>query len=119
MFRRRAVEARAIAFCLAGLSFLIGCGSNAAAPPATGCSDCWTTKASMSTARWGLATEQVNGILYAIGGQNGTGSPATVEAYAPSTNMWTTKAAMPTARGRLPVAAVKGLVDAAGAHDAA
>src|SRR6266702_1078918 len=60
----------------------------------TGCTDCWTTKASMPTARSGLAIEQVSGILYAIGGLWAGGELATVEAYDPSTDTWTTKASM-------------------------
>ena len=80
----------------------------------TGCTDCWTTKASMPTARSGLAIEQVSGILYAIGGLWAGGELATVEAYDPSTDTWTTKASMPTAREGLGVAAIGGILYAVG-----
>src|SRR5437870_6104818 len=81
----------------------------------TGCSNCWTTKASMPTARSLLASEEINGLVYALGGLGaGTGVLATVEAYDPSTDTWTPKAAMPTARAGLAVAAVNGILFAVG-----
>jgi len=59
----------------------------------------WTTKASMPTARYGLAVVTApNGIIYAIGGSNGSSALNTVEAYDPATDTWTVEAAMPTAR---------------------
>ena len=79
--------------------------------------DCWTTKASMPTARYTLGVATVNGILYAVGGVNNN-TPftpvATVEAYDPATNTWTTKASMPTARAGVGVVAVNGAVYAVG-----
>jgi N-acetylneuraminic acid mutarotase len=48
----------------------------------------WSAKASMPTARSGLAVGVVNGILYAIGGQNAGGTLATNEAYNPARNTW-------------------------------
>src|SRR5438477_693139 len=79
--------------------------------------DCWTTAASMPTARGTLGVATVNGILYAVGGVNNN-TPytplATVEAYDPATNTWTTKASMPTARAGVGVAAVNGLLYAVG-----
>jgi N-acetylneuraminic acid mutarotase len=68
--------------------------------PAT---DTWTKKADMPTARCGLATSVVNGIIYAIGGQGpgfgpnaGGGFFSTVEAYDPVKDNWTDKAKMPS-----------------------
>ena len=58
----------------------------------------WTTKAPMPTPRTGLAAGVVNGILYAVGGNDGVSFLGTVEAYDPATNTWTTKASMPTVR---------------------
>ena len=98
-----------------------GIAGNPATFTATGCTNCWTTKASMPTARWLLATEQVGNILYALGGANPNiiGVLATVEAYDPSTNTWTTRASMPTARQGLGVTAINGILYAVGGLDAA
>jgi hypothetical protein len=78
----------------------------------------WTTKASVSMARDGLAGGVLNGVLYAVGGANGsvygTGGLATVEAYDPATNTWTTKAAMPMARVDLAGGVVNGVLYAVG-----
>jgi hypothetical protein len=68
----------------------------------------------MPTARSGLAVGVVNGILYAVGGdnvvfQNGNfvvNYLGTVEAYDPGTNKWTAKAPMLTARSGLAVGVV-------------
>lgn len=76
----------------------------------------WTTKASMPTARDGLAGGVVNGILYAVGGYSEGFDLATVEAYDPTTNTWTTKASMPTARQKLAVDVVNGVLYAVGGH---
>lgn len=73
----------------------------------------WETKASMPTARIALAGAQVDGVVYAIGGYNGS-RLATVEAYDPATNTWSSKAPMPTARSNLVAAAVNGSVYAVG-----
>ncbi len=53
----------------------------------------WTTKASMSAPRDHLASGVINGILYAVGGDNGSGTVvlATVS-YDPSTNTGPPKA---------------------------
>jgi len=98
-----------------------GIAGNPATFTATGCTNCWTTKASMPTARWLLATEEVSNILYALGGANPNiiGVLATVEAYDPSTNTWTTRASMPTARQGLGVTAINGILYAVGGLDAA
>jgi hypothetical protein len=55
----------------------------------------------------------VNGILYAVGGSNGT-ILNMVEAYDPLTNTWTPKAAMPTGRFDLGVGVVNGILYAVG-----
>jgi N-acetylneuraminic acid mutarotase len=107
-----------------GIVYAIG-GSDHGCDPAHGGSyntveaydpvtDTWTTKASMPTARNSLAAAVVNGIVYAIGGQNGPNSYSTVEAYDPVTDTWTTKASMPGARNSLAAAAVNGIVYAIG-----
>ncbi len=45
-----------------------------------------------------MAVGSVNGILYAVGGLDLSGSLDVVEAYNPVTNTWSTKARMPTPR---------------------
>jgi N-acetylneuraminic acid mutarotase len=93
-------------------SRLAGFDATVVVPPC----NCWSTKASMPTARFSLGVAAIGGILYAVGGRTGGGlsSVATVEAYAPTTNTWTTKASMPTARGELGVAVVGGILYAVG-----
>jgi len=83
-----------------------------AAVASTGCTDCWTTKASMHAAHVGVAAVAVGGSLYAIGG--GT---ATVEAYDPATDTWTTKAPLPTLRSYTGAAEVRGIIYVVGGFD--
>jgi len=59
----------------------------------------WTQKADMPTRRYVLSSSVVNGKIYAIGGDPGTGGTSRVEAYNPVTDTWTRKADMPMARG--------------------
>jgi N-acetylneuraminic acid mutarotase len=62
-----------------------------------------------------LAVGVVNGVLYAVGGLDGSlaqGGP--VEAYDPVTNTWTTKARMPVARGFLGVGVMNSTLYAVG-----
>jgi N-acetylneuraminic acid mutarotase len=53
----------------------------------------WETKASMPTARSSLQGAALNGVLYAIGGNNGRDTPI-VEAYNPTTNTWSSVASL-------------------------
>ncbi|PYK39557.1 MAG: hypothetical protein DME60_09605 [Verrucomicrobia bacterium] len=77
--------------------------------PAT---DMWTTKAPMPTARSEVTVGVVNGILYAVGGNNPPVS--TVEAYDPASDTWTTKAHMPTPRYAAGGGVVNGILYVAG-----
>src|SRR3989442_642938 len=77
----------------------------------------WTTKAPMPTPRTGLAAGVVNGILYAVGGNDGVSFLGTVEAYDPATNTWTTKASMPTVRTGLATGVVNGILYAVGGNN--
>jgi N-acetylneuraminic acid mutarotase len=58
--------------------------------------DNWSSRPAMPTRRAGLVTASVNGIIYAIGGNNSSGSLATVEAYYPNSSLipWRTRAGM-------------------------
>jgi N-acetylneuraminic acid mutarotase len=67
----------------------------------------WTARASMPTARYGLAAEVVNGKIYAIGGDSGFTS---VEEFNPATNSWIARASMPTQRYYHAAAAVAGKI---------
>lgn len=61
--------------------------------------DTWAEAAPMPTPRDSLAAVAANGLIYAIGGFNGSIPLDTVEAYDPATNSWTTGLApMPTPR---------------------
>ena len=75
-------------------------------------------KTPMPTARYGLAVGVINGILYAVGGQNNSAYLSTVEAYDPTTDSWTTTAPMPTARTALGVGVINGILYAVGGESA-
>jgi len=77
--------------------------------------DTWTEKADMPTAREGVSTSVVNGIIYAIGG---TPAGNVVEAYDPATDTWTKKADMPISRVYLSTSAVNGKIYAIGGSGA-
>jgi len=78
----------------------------------------WTAKAPMPTARGNLAVGVVNGILYAVGGNDGHGGYLnTVEAYDPATNTWTTRAPMHVARSDLGVGVINGMLYAVGGDE--
>jgi N-acetylneuraminic acid mutarotase len=72
--------------------------------------DSWSPKHAMPTARRGLVTATVNGVIYAIGGRSASEvNLATVEAYLPGVlqlNPWRTKTAMPAPRAWASGAAV-------------
>lgn len=73
--------------------------------------DSWTRKKELPTARHFLAAAAVDGIIYVIGGQIGTGARvATVEAYDPKTDRWTTKKSLPTPLWFLTASVVDGLI---------
>jgi len=58
-------------------------------------SDAWMTKAPMPTARSGVMTAVVGGLLYVVGGNNGTRDAPTLEVYDPTSNSWSSKAPLP------------------------
>ena len=60
----------------------------------------WSNLANMPTARYEFGATELNGQLYAIGGNPGCGSMGSairaVEAYNPVSNTWSSKALLPT-----------------------
>jgi len=72
--------------------------------------DTWTKKTDMPTARNVLSNSVVDGKIYAIGGDGGSGGLSTVEAYDPVTDTWTRKANMPMVRGAAASSAVNGRI---------
>jgi N-acetylneuraminic acid mutarotase len=74
----------------------------------------WFFMAPMPTGRRSLAAVTLNGKIYAIGGQGGSGLLNTVEVYDPSANTWSTAPPMPTARNYFAAAAVNGKIYAIG-----
>jgi hypothetical protein len=79
--------------------------------------DSWTTQASMNSSRSGLALAAVNGMLYAIGGFNGSWAVSTVEEFSPSSNYWSYVSSMSYPRYDLAVAVVNNKIYAIGGHD--
>lgn len=76
--------------------------------------DTWTSKTPMPTARFFLASSEVNGIIYVIGGADSYSTLSTVEAYNPDTDTWTAKADMPTARCGFACCSLNGKIYAIG-----
>jgi N-acetylneuraminic acid mutarotase len=75
----------------------------------------WIKKADLPTARSYLATSEVNGKIYAIGGWDDTGGAGgTVEQYDPVTDQWTRRADMLYGRAFLDTCVVNGKIYAVG-----
>ncbi len=72
--------------------------------------------ASMPTPRCHLSVVALNGLIYAIGGTNTSGSIkyTLVEVYNPTTDTWTTAASMPTGRQDIGAAVLNGHLYAVG-----
>ncbi|MHC4584537.1 MAG: kelch repeat-containing protein, partial [Planctomycetota bacterium] len=70
----------------------------------------WSTKADLLSRRYVLSSSVVDGKIYAIGGDGGSGGLSTVEAYDPVTDTWTRKANMPMVRGAAASSAVNGRI---------
>ncbi len=61
----------------------------------------WEERASLSTARGGLAVAVLQGKLYAMSGYDGTLNPDAVEVYDPQMDAWASVASLPTPRDHL------------------
>ena len=68
----------------------------------------------MPASRTQLSASSVNGVVYAIGGYNGGGYFATVQAYDPTSDTWSIKTSMPTGRNGLSTSVVNGIIYAVG-----
>jgi len=79
----------------------------------------WATKTTMSVRRKNLAAGVLNGILYAVGGDNDFSYFATNEAYNSATDSWTIKASMPTPRTFPASGAGNGILYALGGENSA
>jgi N-acetylneuraminic acid mutarotase len=129
--------AHTLGVTLAALGALTACGDEppATAPrtrpaPALGAGDAfavtalattnlWATRAPMPTARSIFGAGVVNGVLYAVGGNDAGGKRlATVHAYTAGSNSWATRAPLPSARGGAGVGAINGVLYAAGGVNA-
>jgi N-acetylneuraminic acid mutarotase len=77
----------------------------------------WTSRADMLTPRHSFGVAAINGILYAVGGDDNA-DLVKLEAYNPATNTWSPKADMPTARRGLGAAAINNVVYVVGGFDA-
>lgn len=81
--------------------------------------DIWSGRAPMPTARRSLVLGEVDGVLYAVGGQTGFMSPvATVEAYLLGSNSWAARAPLPEARAHPNAGVINGVLYVAGGLDA-
>ena len=79
--------------------------------PAT---DTWTTKAKAPFPLYQDAGAVLNGLLYVVGGDNGSGPVTSTEVYNPVTNSWRTLTGLSTGRYSLGAGAINGKVYAVG-----
>jgi N-acetylneuraminic acid mutarotase len=75
----------------------------------------WSTKAPLSAPRFSFGAGTVNGIVYAIGGNNPS-LPSPVEAYNPADNTWSTVSQLPISSEGPAVAVLNGIIYVAGGH---
>jgi len=105
---------------VAGKMYVIGgnasgycTNANEAYDPKT---DRWTTRSPMPTPRCHLAVVALNGLIYAVGGANTSGSIRyqVVEVYNPVSDTWSTAAPMPTGRQYAGAGVINGILYVAG-----
>ena len=77
----------------------------------------WLPVAPMTTARAYHGVAVLEGMLYAVGGHDGTHPLTSVERYDPAINVWSVVAPMTTARDSHGVAVLGGLLYAVGGRD--
>ena len=71
----------------------------------------------MAVPRYQATAVAMNGLLYVIGGYNGSDPVHTAEVYDPTTNRWRTLTGMPTRRWSPGAAAINGKLYAVGGDD--
>jgi hypothetical protein len=76
--------------------------------------DSWSTRAPMPTPRERLGVGVMDGLLYAIGGRNGSGCGTWVEVYDPATDSWTARSPMLTDTELVGVAVLDDVIYAIG-----
>ena len=76
--------------------------------------DTWTERASLPTARGGLAVTTLQGKLFAVSGYDGQENPAAVEVYDPAIDQWSAVAPLPTPRDHLAAVVIDGTLYAIG-----
>jgi hypothetical protein len=83
--------------------------------PAT---DTWSSRAAMPVGRCAVAAVALNGLIYAVGGQNADCPPlsGTLGVYSPTTNTWSSQAAMPTPRINVGAGVLNGQIYAVGGY---
>ena len=88
------------------------------AAPTLAQEDTWVEKSPMPAAREKSSACVIDGIIYVIGGADGSGGVGrtTNEAYNPGTNNWSARAPMPTARRRASANVVDGKCYVIGGH---
>jgi N-acetylneuraminic acid mutarotase len=115
------VSSRALgaAATIGGKIYMVGggnysCGVNSALQAYDPVANAWTNLANMPTARYEFGATDLNGQLYAIGGNPGCGSAGSairaVEAYDPVSNVWSSKALLPTGSWGESVATANGKI---------
>lgn len=75
------------------------------------------TLTNMPTARRFFGAGAVQGIIYAVGGDNTTSNLQTVEAYNPATNTWNSRSPLPAARSLLAVTVIDDALYAVGGNN--
>ena len=77
----------------------------------------WYPLAEMPSRRCRCGVAVLNGLVYAVGGFNGSLRVRTVEVYDPGRDMWTSVPSMEARRSTLGVAVLNGLIYAVGGFD--
>src|SRR5258708_1105865 len=115
------ISSRALgaAATVGGKVYMVGggtysCGVNSALQAYDPLGNAWTNLPNMPTARYEFGATELNGQLYAIGGNPGCGSAGrairAVEAYDPVSNLWSTRALLPTGSWGESVTSVNGKI---------
>ena len=114
-------RAQGAAATVGGMMYMVGggnysCGVYATLQAYDPVSNVWNNLAPMPTARYEVGVTELNGLLYAIGGNPGCGSSGlgAVECYNPGSNSWSTLAPLPTGLAQPGVVSANGKIYAIG-----